>query len=129
VPGNHEPIFINRLADLIQELSHGDEFNDRARTEQHDESVLCRLTWGCDRVEANPAPGKVYVHCKIGYSRSAAVVGAYLLSSGKAASVEEALAILRQGRPLLVVRGEAFDALRAFERASKPAGTVEGHVG
>ena len=42
------------------------------------------------------AQGTVYVHCKIGYSRSAAVVGAYLLASGQAATVEEAIALLRQ---------------------------------
>jgi protein-tyrosine phosphatase len=38
--------------------------------------------------------GVVYVHCKIGYSRNAAAVGAFLLASGKCGAVEEAVALL-----------------------------------
>ena len=60
------------------------------------------------------ARGTVYVHCKIGYSRSAAVVGAYLLARGRAGSVAEALGLLRQVRPSLIVRREAEQALRGF---------------
>ena len=39
------------------------------------------------------AKGTVYLHCKIGYSRSAAVAGAYLLASQEAATVEEAVVL------------------------------------
>jgi protein-tyrosine phosphatase len=60
------------------------------------------------------ADGVVYVHCKIGYSRSAAVVGAYLLDSGQANSAEEAIAHLREARPSIVIRPEARAALRTF---------------
>lgn len=58
--------------------------------------------------------GVVCIHCKVGYSRSAAVVGAYLLASGHAKTVEQAVAILRNGRPTIVIRPEAFAALNAF---------------
>jgi protein-tyrosine phosphatase/membrane-associated phospholipid phosphatase len=58
--------------------------------------------------------GVVYVHCKIGYTRSAAAVGAYLLASGKAKSTEEAVAMLRAARPSIVVRAEAMSALQQF---------------
>lgn len=58
--------------------------------------------------------GTVYVHCKIGYSRSAAVVGAYLLASGQASTAAEAVERLRRVRPSIVVRPEAFEALLAF---------------
>jgi protein-tyrosine phosphatase len=74
--------------------------------------------------EANQ--GTVYVHCKIGYSRSAAVVGAYLLASHEAATAEEAVDRLRTVRPSIVVRAEAMEALRAFERRDKEIAFVEG---
>ena len=60
------------------------------------------------------ANGTVYVHCKIGYSRSAAVVGAYLLASGQAATIDEAVEILREARPSIVIRPEVMEALHAF---------------
>jgi protein-tyrosine phosphatase len=60
------------------------------------------------------AHGTVYVHCKIGYSRSAAVVGAYLLATEQAATPVEAVGILRLARPSIVIRPEAMNALRAF---------------
>src|SRR5206468_2207115 len=50
--------------------------------------------------------GIVYVHCKIGYSRSAAAVAAYLIMSGKAATAEEAFAAIRRVRPSIVIRAE-----------------------
>ena len=59
------------------------------------------------------ARGIVYVHCKIGYSRSAAVVGAYLLAAERAATADEAAAMLREARPSIVIRPEAMEALRA----------------
>jgi protein phosphatase len=62
------------------------------------------------------AGGIVYVHCKVGYSRSAAVVGAYLLASGLAGSVEEAVARMREARPAIIVRPEAAAALRNLGR-------------
>ena len=60
--------------------------------------------------------GAVYVHCKIGYSRTAAVVGAYLMAAGHAATAEEAMARMRQARSPIVIRPEVVAALRAFER-------------
>jgi protein-tyrosine phosphatase len=47
------------------------------------------------------------VHCKIGYSRTAAVVACYLLASGKAHSADEAMQLLRKVRPSIVIRPEA----------------------
>src|SRR5438445_935024 len=68
--------------------------------------------------------GTVYVHCKIGYSRSAAAVAAYLIMSGKANTAEEAFAIIRRVRPSVVIRPEAIAALSEFEARlrSSPSG-------
>jgi membrane-associated phospholipid phosphatase len=58
--------------------------------------------------------GAVYVHCKIGYSRSAAAVAAYLIMSEKANTAEEAFAIIRRVRPSVVIRPEVSSALSEF---------------
>jgi Dual specificity phosphatase, catalytic domain/PAP2 superfamily len=59
--------------------------------------------------------GAVYVHCKIGYSRSAAAVAAYLMMSGKVKTAEEAFAMIRRVRPSVVIRPEVVFALSEFE--------------
>lgn len=56
----------------------------------------------------------VYVHCKIGYSRSAALAAAALLDLGECATPEEAIAHLRQVRPAIVIRPETRDAIDCF---------------
>ena len=81
-----------------------------------------QLREAVDFIEANAASGQVYVHCKIGYSRSAAVVGAWLVESGRARSADEAMSMLRARRPSIVIRPEAEAALRAFTAAGmRPA--------
>jgi len=62
----------------------------------------------------NSRNGVVYVHCKIGYSRSAAAVAAYLIMSGKANTAEEAFTIIRRARPSIVIRPEVICALSEF---------------
>ena len=66
-------------------------------------------------IAEHTARGVVYVHCKIGYSRSAAAVGAHLIATGL--SAEEAVGRLRAARPSIVVRPEAMATLVEFERA------------
>jgi len=58
--------------------------------------------------------GIVYVHCKVGYSRSAAAVGAYLLKSGRAKTVAHALELLRSARPGIIIRPEIVKCLQQF---------------
>ena len=69
--------------------------------------------------------GAVYVHCKIGYSRSAAAVAAYLIMGGKVKTAEEAFAIIRRVRPSVVIRPEVCSALSEFQQRvrSSPSGT------
>ncbi len=59
----------------------------------------------------------VFVHCKSGYSRSAAVAGAYLLATGISANSSEAVARMRTARPQIVIRPEVRKALQQFESA------------
>jgi hypothetical protein len=59
--------------------------------------------------------GAVYVHCKIGYSRTAAVVASYLLATDRARTPAGAIARLRRVRPSIVVRPEAAAAIAQFE--------------
>jgi protein-tyrosine phosphatase len=61
--------------------------------------------------------GIVYVHCKIGYSRTAGAAAAYLLQTGKANGVNEAIEMLRRVRPSIVVRPEVHSALCEFTEA------------
>lgn len=63
------------------------------------------------------ASGIVYVHCKVGYSRTAAVVGAYLLATGHANSAAEAVGMLRSARPSIVIRPEAAAAIDRFAQS------------
>lgn len=64
--------------------------------------------------------GVTYIHCKIGYSRSAAAAGAFLLYSGKAKTAPDAIAMLRRARPSIVVRPEIVAALEDFAASLKP---------
>ena len=68
-------------------------------------------------IEQHAGSGKVYVHCKIGYSRSAAVVGAWLLATNRAGSVDDAFGQLRRVRPGIVIRPEAREAMERFANA------------
>jgi protein-tyrosine phosphatase len=60
------------------------------------------------------AAGAVYVHCALGYSRSACIVAAWLLESGAADSPEQAVEIVRRSRPQLVLRRDTMEILRQF---------------
>lgn len=73
-----------------------------------------QLREAAEFIAENVQSGTVYVHCKIGYSRSAAVIGAYLLQTGHAATVDEAVMLLRNARPSIIIRPEAMTALREF---------------
>lgn len=55
--------------------------------------------------------GDVWVACALGYSRSASVVAAWLLHVREAVSVQEAVTLIRQARPRIVLKRENLVAL------------------
>jgi len=65
--------------------------------------------------------GAVYIHCKLGYSRTAAVAGVYLLRAGLAQNADAAIARLRAARPGIIIRPEAECAIRAAVTPAVPA--------
>lgn len=59
------------------------------------EELSSAVTWLVGRV----AEGPVYVHCALGHGRSATLVVALLMATGRAGTVEEGLALVRLKRP------------------------------
>ncbi len=55
---------------------------------------------------------RVYVHCKNGHGRASTLVAAYLISLGK--SVDEALEIIKKGRPQIHIQNNQREALNEF---------------
>ncbi len=63
-------------------------------------------------IKSEMARGTVYVHCKAGYSRSAAIIGGYLIEKGDCGNAFDAVALLRGKRPGVVVRDEVVSFLQ-----------------
>ena len=64
--------------------------------------------------------GVVYVHCAIGFSRSATVAAAWLLHSGRAKTVKEAVEMVAEKRPCAVLSQDYVTRLEEF--AARQAG-------
>jgi membrane-associated phospholipid phosphatase len=87
------------------------------------ELSILQLREAVDVITHHSTSGIVYVHCKVGYSRSAAAVGAFLLATGRAATVDQCLAMVRQARPSIVFRPEVIAALKNFCTSTTCIGT------
>lgn len=74
--------------------------------------------------------GPLLVCCALGYSRSASVLAAWLLLSGRAADAESALAVVRRARPRVVLGAAQRRVLSelAGERDAARQGGGVGHV-
>ena len=72
------------------------------------------LVGAAQAIEAMRARGAVLVCCALGYSRSACAVCAWLLATGRAPTVDEALSRIRCARANVVLHREHAIALRAL---------------
>jgi protein-tyrosine phosphatase/membrane-associated phospholipid phosphatase len=68
------------------------------------DTEACRQ--GAELIEQLHRQGPLLVCCALGYSRSATLMAAWLLQSGRASSVEQAIELIRAARPQIVL-GEA----------------------
>lgn len=72
-----------------------------------------------DKLYAAPNSPKIYVCCALGFSRSALVLAAWLIYSGKASSVEEAITLIQQRRTCIVISPSGIVALTRFKESVK----------
>jgi protein-tyrosine phosphatase len=82
--------------------------------------TLAQLQESAAFVDVQSKSGVVYVHCKIGYSRTAGVAAAYLLRVGAVRTVSEAIEFVRRVRPTIVIRPEIAAALNEYARTLSP---------
>jgi protein-tyrosine phosphatase/membrane-associated phospholipid phosphatase len=71
-------------------------------------------------IDEESRKGIVYIHCKIGYSRTAAAAAAYLLATEEAAGVSAVIEMLRHVRPSIIVRPEVHSVLCEFAEIMNP---------
>lgn len=70
-----------------------------------------------EAIERLRSNGPLLVCCALGYSRSATAAAAWLLHSGRAATVDEALAIIRTARAEVVLHPAHRKALEGLPHA------------
>lgn len=68
-------------------------------------------------VNETRTPGTVYVHCKAGRTRSATLVGCYLMRKNNW-TPERAVQHMRDRRPHVLLHTKQWDALRIFHRTN-----------
>jgi protein-tyrosine phosphatase/membrane-associated phospholipid phosphatase len=84
------------------------------------DTEACRQ--GAELIEQLHRQGPLLVCCALGYSRSATLVAAWLLHSGRATSVEQAVELIRTARPQIVL-GEGQRL--ALQGLLQPSATLE----
>ncbi len=119
IPTSTEQDSFSAIVDLCAELP----INPQARAYQcipvldliAPTSAECRHA--AEAIERLRASGPLLVCCALGYSRSATAVAAWLLHSGRAATVEDALTIIRSARTDVVLHPAHREALEGLPHA------------
>ncbi len=74
------------------------------------EQLRDAMSW----IEGRITQGPVFVHCALGHGRSATIVAAFLLKSGRASSAEEAVAEVAKHRPKIGLGPKQHAALEHY---------------
>ena len=93
-------------------------FLQLATTDIFEAPSVAKLTKGVDFINdivANDPEASVYVHCKAGRTRSATLVGCYLMAKN-GISPEEAVEMMRTKRSHILLHSKQWQALREFHK-------------
>jgi protein-tyrosine phosphatase len=103
--GELETIGIASIVDLTAELRISPGSVSYCNVPMLDLAVptVRQLEAAVDAIERFTAQRPTLVCCALGYSRSAAAIAAWMVRSGHAASIEEAIGIIRSRRPRVVL--------------------------
>ena len=118
LPTCHAPMFAG-LIDMTAEIGADPAGRAYATFPVLDLTVPGVLTCqaAADAIEQMRQRGPVLVACALGYSRSATAVAAWLLSTGRATSVDDAIAQLQRARPQIVLTAAHRAVLDAVKDA------------
>lgn len=127
IPGRGEAQAFAAIADLSAELPcrvEGKVYRELASLD-----LIAPNTAHClqaaTAIENLRGHGPVLVCCALGYSRSATAVAAWLLHSGRCRSVAEAVSLLRQARPQIVLGRAHLQALEGvLSQSTSPQGVA-----
>jgi protein-tyrosine phosphatase len=76
-----------------------------------------QLDAGAEAIEELKAYRPTLVCCALGYSRSAATMTAWLMASGKTATVSEAIALISGRRPRIILGSAQRERFEEWRRA------------
>ena len=107
---------VRAIVDVTAELPCGAQGVPYAGVPMLDLVVPSReqLERAAKAIDSAMRAGPVLVCCALGFSRSAMAVAAWLLSSGRAKDVSEAVATIRRSRPAIVLSPSHLQALERF---------------
>ena len=96
----------------------GVNFLQLATTDIFEAPSVAKLQKGVDFIndiiEKDPE-ASVYVHCKAGRTRSATLVGCYLMAKN-GFTPEEAVKLMKEKRPHILLHSKQWEALREFHK-------------
>ena len=93
-------------------------FLQLATTDIFEAPSVIKLQKGVDfinEIVSKDPEASIYVHCKAGRTRSATLVGCYLMAKN-GMTPEEAVEVMRDHRPHILLHSKQWQAMREFHR-------------